>query len=174
MESAGTPSQRLSESKPDCPSTRAVGGLTCQLQVDNWGLGNVPSQGAAVDAACRRPASASISTRMGLRYGDRDSRIWVQVRLSEYQGSRRTNMSTSIWQLGTWECFQWGRCRGRRRQPAGERWALRFRLEWASVTVWVPVRLSEYQGRRRATLPTTAGRRPASATAPVPARAGSL
>ena len=78
-ENAGTLSQWLSESKSTCQilSTRAAGGLTCQLQVDNWELESVPSlsQGAAA-AAGRR---ARLSTRMGL------------------QGRVRANLSTSSW-----------------------------------------------------------------------------
>ena len=56
----------ISESESDCQNTRA--NITCQLQVDNWGLGSVFSQGAADAPASRRLASAPrLSTRMGLR-----------------------------------------------------------------------------------------------------------
>ena len=34
------------------PVTRATCRLFCQLQVDNWGLGSVPSQDAATTVAC--------------------------------------------------------------------------------------------------------------------------
>ena len=51
----------------EVPSTlRAACGLSCQLQVDKWELGSVPSQGSAATAAGRWPASAPLSTRMGL------------------------------------------------------------------------------------------------------------
>ena len=46
-----------SESKSDCQSTRAAGGLTCQLQFDNWGLGRVSSEGAAEADAGSQPVS---------------------------------------------------------------------------------------------------------------------
>ena len=50
-ESAGTPSQWLSESKSHCRSTSTEGRLTCPLQVNNWGLRRVSRQGAADTAA---------------------------------------------------------------------------------------------------------------------------
>ena len=50
-ESAGTPSQWLSESKSHRQSTSTEGRLTCPLQVNNWGLRRVSRQGAADTAA---------------------------------------------------------------------------------------------------------------------------
>ena len=86
------PKQWLSKLLRTSAFTRAAGGLTCQLQVDNcqWGLGRVPNQGAAAAAAGSWLASAPLLTVtwIGL-YG------YLSPSLTEQGCSWRANLPTS-------------------------------------------------------------------------------
>ena len=100
----------LSDSKYHRPWGPPAGYLA-NFKLTNGNLGVFPVR------ALQRPPPAAGQRARRFRLGWASMTIWVQVLLSEYQGSRLASLPTSSWQLGIWECSQSGFRSGLCRPP---------------------------------------------------------